>query len=90
MIEGTELKYASYGTPQNSVGWAVDLSFKSQARKTFADVTTELAGNGGTFAIVLDGKVHLLRRGRRRRSSTATPRSPVTSRSPRRGRCPTR
>ena len=57
MIEGTELKNASYGTPQNSVGWAVDLSFKSQARNTFADVTKELAGTGRTFAIVLDGKV---------------------------------
>lgn len=57
MIEGTELKNASYGTPQNSVGWAVDLSFKSQARNTFANVTKELAGTGRTFAIVLDGKV---------------------------------
>ena len=57
LIEGTELKNASYGTPQNSVGWAVDLSFKKQARDTFADVTKELAGTGRTFAIVLDGKV---------------------------------
>jgi preprotein translocase subunit SecD len=57
LIEGTELKNASYGTPQNSVGWAVDLSFKSDARNTFADVTKELAGTGRTFAIVLDGKV---------------------------------
>ncbi len=57
LIEGTELKNASYGTPQNSVGWAVDLSFKKQARNTFADVTKELAGTGRTFAIVLDGKV---------------------------------
>ena len=57
LIEGTELKNASYGTPQNSVGWAVDLSFKKQARETFADVTKDLAGTGRTFAIVLDGKV---------------------------------
>jgi preprotein translocase subunit SecD len=58
LIEGTELKNASYGTPPNSVGgWAVDLAFKSKARNTFADVTKKLAGTGRTFAIVLDGKV---------------------------------
>ncbi len=57
LIEGTELKTASYGTPPNSVGWAVDLAFKSKARNTFADVTQQLAGTGRTFAIVLDGKV---------------------------------
>ncbi|MCW2759752.1 MAG: protein-export rane protein SecD, partial [Nocardioidaceae bacterium] len=57
MIQGTQLKSASYGTPQGGVGWAVDLSFKSSARKTFATVTQELAGTGRTFAIVLDGKV---------------------------------
>lgn len=57
LIEGTELKGASYGTPQGGVGWAVDLSFKSGARKTFADVTKKLSGTGRPFAIVLDGKV---------------------------------
>ena len=57
LIEGTELKNASYGTPPNSVGWAVDLAFKNKARNTFADVTKQLAGTGRTFAIVLDGKV---------------------------------
>ena len=57
LIEGTELKSASYGTPQNGVGWAVNLGFKSSARKVFGDTTTALNRNGGTFAIVLDGKV---------------------------------
>ncbi len=57
LIEGTELKSASYGTPQNGVGWAVNLGFKSSARKIFGDTTTALNRNGGTFAIVLDGKV---------------------------------
>jgi preprotein translocase subunit SecD len=57
MIQGTQLKSASYGTPQNGVGWAVDLTFKSDARKTFATVTKQLSGTGRTFAIVLDGKV---------------------------------
>jgi preprotein translocase subunit SecD len=57
LIEGTELKSASYGTPQNGVGWAVNLGFKSSARKVFGDTTTALNQNGGTFAIVLDNKV---------------------------------
>ena len=57
LIEGTELKSASYGIPQNGVGWAVNLGFKSTARKVFGDTTTALNQNGGTFAIVLDGQV---------------------------------
>ena len=57
LIEGTELKSASYGTPQGGVGWAVNLGFKSTARKVFGDTTTALNQNNGTFAIVLDGKV---------------------------------
>ena len=57
LIEGTELKSASYGTPQNGVGWAVNLGFKGSAREVFGDTTTALNRNGGTFAIVLDGNV---------------------------------
>ena len=57
LIEGTELSSASYGTPQGGVGWAVNLGFKSSARKVFGDTTTALNQNGGTFAIVLDGQV---------------------------------
>lgn len=57
MIEGTELSDASAGIPQQQTAWVVDLSFKSSARKTFADVTTSIEGTGEQFAIVLDGKV---------------------------------
>jgi preprotein translocase subunit SecD len=57
MIEGTQLSSAGYGIPQNGASWAVQLKFKSSARKTFADVTRALYNNGGQFAIVLDGEV---------------------------------
>ncbi|HET7356913.1 MAG TPA: protein translocase subunit SecD [Nocardioidaceae bacterium] len=57
LIEGTQLSDASAGIPQNQVSWVVDLSFKSSARDTFANVTKNLAGTGKRFAIVLDGKV---------------------------------
>ena len=57
MIEGTELSDASAGIPQQAVQWVVDLSFKSGARETFANVTRSLAGTGEQFAIVLDGQV---------------------------------
>jgi preprotein translocase subunit SecD len=57
LIEGTQLSSAGYGIPQNGASWAVQLKFKSSARKTFADVTRALYNNGGQFAIVLDGDV---------------------------------
>ncbi|MET0839654.1 MAG: protein translocase subunit SecD [Marmoricola sp.] len=57
VIEGTELKSASYGIPQNGTTYAVNLGFKGSARDTFGDVSTKLNQNGGTFAIVLDGQV---------------------------------
>ncbi len=57
VIEGTELKSASYGIPQNGTTYAVNLGFKSSARDRFGDVSTALNRNGGTFAIVLDGQV---------------------------------
>jgi preprotein translocase subunit SecD len=57
VIEGTELKSASYGIPQNGTTYAVNLGFKGDARKTFGETTTALNKNGGTFAIVLDGQV---------------------------------
>jgi preprotein translocase subunit SecD len=57
MIEGTQLSDASAGIPSQQVQWVVNLSFDSTARKTFADVTRQLAGTGEQFAIVLDGKV---------------------------------
>jgi preprotein translocase subunit SecD len=57
VIEGTSLKSASAGIPQNSTAWAVSLGLKGGARKTFADISRKLFNNGGQFAIVLDGKV---------------------------------
>lgn len=57
VIEGTQLKSAGAGIPQNGTTWAVTLSFKSSARKAFADTTKALYANGGQFAIVLDGQV---------------------------------
>ncbi|HEX6517965.1 MAG TPA: protein translocase subunit SecD [Nocardioidaceae bacterium] len=64
MIQGTQLTDASAGIPQNQVQWVVNLSFDSSARKTFADVTSQIAnqtspitGQQKQFAIVLDGKV---------------------------------
>ena len=90
LIEGTELKSASYGTPQNGVGWAVNLAFKSTARKVFADTTTALNQNNGTFAIVLDGNVISYAGVNEPHPRRQCARSPVTSRSPRRARSPTR
>jgi preprotein translocase subunit SecD len=57
VIEGTSLKSASYGTPPQGVGWAVNLALKGDARKVFGDISTKLNANSGTFAIVLDGQV---------------------------------
>jgi preprotein translocase subunit SecD len=57
VIEGTSLKSASYGTPPQGVGWAVNLGLKGDARTVFGTISTKLHDNGGTFAIVLDGQV---------------------------------
>lgn len=57
VIEGTELRTASFGIPQNDTQYAVQLSFRSGARDTFGSVTSALNQNGGQFAIVLDGTV---------------------------------
>ncbi|MEI2821515.1 MAG: hypothetical protein V9E81_15540 [Marmoricola sp.] len=57
VIEGNQLKTASFGTPSNGIAWAVNLTFKSDATDTFGKVTTKLAGTGKLFAIVLDGSV---------------------------------
>ncbi len=57
VIEGTDLKTASYGIPQNGTTYAVNLSFKGKAPDVFGKVSTQLHDNGGTFAIVLDGQV---------------------------------
>jgi preprotein translocase subunit SecD len=57
VIEGTDLKSASYGIPQNGTTYAVNLAFKGKAPEVFGKVSTQLHDNGGTFAIVLDGQV---------------------------------
>ncbi len=57
VIEGTNLKSASYGTPPQGVGWVVNLGLKGEARQAMADTSTALYKNNGTFAIVLDGQV---------------------------------
>ncbi len=57
VIEGTSLTDANFGQPQKGVGWEVTLGFDGDATKTFATVSRALVGNGGQFAIVLDGEV---------------------------------
>ena len=64
MIEGTQLKSATAGVPAQQFQWVVNLTFNSAARKTFANVTRQIAnvtskltGQQKQFAIVLDGKV---------------------------------
>jgi preprotein translocase subunit SecD len=63
-INGTDLKSASAGTQQQSLGeWIVQLDFKSRAAGTFADLSRKMLQGGsaefagGEFAIVLDGQV---------------------------------
>ncbi|HSE06501.1 MAG TPA: protein translocase subunit SecD, partial [Methylomirabilota bacterium] len=57
VIQGTQIKDASAGIPQNDVGYVVTLDFEKSARTTFADVSRAMAGTGEQFAIVLDGTV---------------------------------
>ncbi|GAA1959744.1 protein translocase subunit SecD [Nocardioides panacihumi] len=57
IIEGTDLTGASYGIPQNSLQYVVNLSFNGHGRGIFADTTGAIAGTGQLFAIVLDGQV---------------------------------
>ncbi|RNL79201.1 protein translocase subunit SecD [Nocardioides marmorisolisilvae] len=57
VIEGTSLKSASAGIPQNQAVWAVNLALKGKAVGVFANISRTLINNGGQFAIVLDGKV---------------------------------
>jgi preprotein translocase subunit SecD len=65
LIEGTQLKSAQATPPnQQNVQWTVNLTFDSDARKIFANVTQKIANQTSPltsqqkqFAIVLDGKV---------------------------------
>jgi preprotein translocase subunit SecD len=64
VIEGTQLKSASAGQDtQQSLGqWIVQLTFKGDAKSTFADLSRKMYSGSGTqyeggrFAIVLDGQ----------------------------------
>ncbi len=57
MIEGTDLKSASAGIPQNSVDWAVDLAFDGDGSDKFTEISRALYNTNKQFAIVLDGQV---------------------------------
>ncbi|MGH3362565.1 MAG: protein translocase subunit SecD [Nocardioides sp.] len=57
MIEGTSLDSASAGIPQQSVNWAVDLSFDGAGTDKFTQISRTLYGTENQFAIVLDGQV---------------------------------
>jgi len=65
MIEGTQLSSAQVAAPdQQSVEYRVNLTFDGDGRKTFADVTRQIANATSAltqqqkqFAIVLDGRV---------------------------------
>jgi preprotein translocase subunit SecD len=57
LIEGTNLTSASAGIPNNSVNWAVDLSFDGQGTEEFTQISRTLFGTEKQFAIVLDGQV---------------------------------
>ena len=83
VIEGTELKSASYGIPQNGTTYAVNLAFKgighatSSARPRPPCTTTTAPSRSCSTARSSPTPASTSR------SSTATPRSPVTSPSPR-------
>lgn len=68
IIEGTELETASAGTPQNGVGWQVNLEMGNDKKKAnpkgstgaaddFETVSRAFQGTDEQFAIVLDGVV---------------------------------
>ncbi|HNO39599.1 MAG TPA: protein translocase subunit SecD, partial [Marmoricola sp.] len=58
IIEGTDVKTASYGTPQGSTGWAVTLKIRAgKPAKTFGKYSQAMAGSDALFAQVLDGQV---------------------------------
>lgn len=68
IIEGTELETASAGTPQNGVGWQVNLEMGNDKKKAnpkgstgaaddFETVSRAFQGTEEQFAIVLDGVI---------------------------------
>lgn len=68
IIEGTELETASAGTPQNGIGWQVNLEMGNDKKKAnpkgstgaaddFETVSRAFQGTDEQFAIVLDGVI---------------------------------
>ncbi|MEI5675005.1 MULTISPECIES: protein translocase subunit SecD [unclassified Nocardioides] len=57
VVEGTDLKDASYGTPQQGTGWVVTLSIGGKGENAFEAVSRALLPTEQRFAIVLDGQV---------------------------------
>ena len=80
VIEGTELKSASYGIPQNGTTYAVNLAFKGKAPEVFAKVSTQLARQRRHRSRSCSTAQVISTPASTSRSSTATPRSPATSR----------
>lgn len=57
VVEGTDLKDASYGTPQQGTGFVVTLTVGGAGEKAFEEVSRALLPTDQQFAIVLDGQV---------------------------------
>jgi preprotein translocase subunit SecD len=57
MIEGTALRSASAGIPNQSVNWVVNLAFDGPGTEEFTQISRTLVGTDKQFAIVLDGQV---------------------------------
>ena len=57
VIEGTDLKGASAGIPQNGVAYEVNLTLGGDGKDAFSDLSSSMAGSEQQFAVVLDGVV---------------------------------
>lgn len=51
------VEHATATVPYKMVSWVVDFDLDDEATRVFAAVSTELAGTGRQFALVLDGRV---------------------------------
>jgi preprotein translocase subunit SecD len=57
VIQGTDLKDASAGVPQQQVNWVVNLEIGGDGKSAFTAISKALVGSERQFAIVLDGSV---------------------------------
>lgn len=58
-LEGEEITGASAATPQNGVGWVVNVEFSSEGSKAFGELSAKAAcatGDPNRIAMVLDGE----------------------------------